>query len=151
MNPAPDRNQILLFIAISYQSCQLSSVQFQRPAVHRIPVPVAGFRGLLAEIVSDSLTKWPELHVLMCTRPEQVLAAVQDPERGVRVVVLQLTDAGLSPLGLQLLAANPRLRLLGIAGHGRATSLFELRLVCTPLGELSADGLAAAVRTAGGG
>ena len=115
--------------------------------MHRIPVLVAGFRGMFAEIVTQLLSGHRDMQVLQRTEPEHVLATVR--EFDVRVVILEMTDGDLPPLGGQLLAANPSTKVLGIAGHGRAAKLFEHKVVCTPLGELSADGLAEVVRSAG--
>jgi hypothetical protein len=113
--------------------------------VQRIPVLVAGLRGVFAEIVIQLLRTQEDIQVLQRTQPDQVLAAARETD--LRVVILELTDGDLPPLGGQLLAVKPSLKVLGIAGHGRAASLYELKPVCTPLGELSAEGLAAAVRS----
>jgi hypothetical protein len=115
--------------------------------VHSITVLVAGFRGMFAEIVTRFLTGQHDLQVIQGSEPDEILAAVR--ERDVRVVLLPLADDELPALGGQLLAAKPSLKVLGITEQGRAASLFELKPVRRPLGELSAQGLADAVRAAG--
>ena len=114
--------------------------------MRRIPVLVVGLRGILAEIVTQVLKTQDDFEVLHRARPDEVLAAAH--EHDVRLVLLELNDGELPPLGAELLAARPSLKVLGIEAHGRSASLYELKPVRTPLGELSAEKLAEAVRAA---
>lgn len=62
------------------------------------------------------------------------------------VVILGLDDTGLSRFGWELFATDPLLRVLGVVREGRQTYGYELRPHRTRLGELSPEGLTAAVR-----
>jgi DNA-binding NarL/FixJ family response regulator len=62
------------------------------------------------------------------------------------VVILGMAPSGAATIGWELYVGDPLLRVLGIVGEGRQTFVYELRPHRTALGELSPDGLVAAVR-----
>jgi len=64
------------------------------------------------------------------------------------VIILQLDDSELPAECGALFDARPRIRLLGVAGDGRRTFLYDLRPQRTALGEVSPQRLVDAIRAA---
>jgi hypothetical protein len=67
------------------------------------------------------------------------------------VVILGAHEDELPAAGRAQLERRPTAKVLTINGHGRNAYLYELRPHKTPLGEISADTLLAAVRSQRGG
>jgi DNA-binding NarL/FixJ family response regulator len=64
------------------------------------------------------------------------------------VAILELHDDELPGIASHLLSERPQLRILAVSPDGRRAFLCELRPQVVPLGELSPEGLADAIRTA---
>jgi len=64
------------------------------------------------------------------------------------VVLLGLPDSDLPGDCVAVFTAHPSIRMLGVVGDGRRAFLYELRPQRSPLGEVSPDGLVAAIRAA---
>jgi hypothetical protein len=107
---------------------------------------VIGLIGMLSEIVTKTLDTAPDLAVTVVPEPQALFAA---NAVGADVAVLAAPAAGLPRLGAELLANNPRMRVVAIRSDGRATSLYELRPYERKLGEISPASLLEAVRGAG--
>lgn len=66
--------------------------------------------------------------------------------RSVDVVVIGLDGEALPDIGRELFAEDPSVTVLGMVAEGRHAFLYELRPHCVPLGAVSPETLAAAVR-----
>ena len=100
---------------------------------------------MLCDIITDVIDTQPDMQVVgdVSDRAE-LLASVEATQS--EVVVLGLSDAELPPDCVNLFNAHPQVRLLGVAADGRRAFLYELRPQRTPLGEISPQGLLAAIR-----
>ena len=97
---------------------------------------------MLSDIVVAMLAAEPDIEVVNTAHPTLAL------ESRVDVVILNVDDSARLDLAYSLLAANPRLRIVAIGADGKSTALYDMRPHRTPLGELSAPGLVALVRSA---
>ena len=80
------------------------------------------------------------------TDPVELLLAAG--QRQADVVVLGLNDADFPGICSHLLSEYPHLKLLGVTADGRRAFLYELRPQKVAIGEVSPEGLLAAIRTA---
>jgi hypothetical protein len=92
---------------------------------------------MLSEIVKEILDQAEDV---------TVVDAGSKPETDVFIVGAQEDE--LPPVGLAQLERQPKAKVLTIDRNGRDAHLYELRPHKTPLGELSADTLLAAVGAA---
>jgi hypothetical protein len=91
---------------------------------------------MMSEIVKDILDQAEDI------------AVVEASERGdADVVILAADRDDLPAVGRTQLERRATVRVITITRHGRTGYLYELRPHRTPLGEVSADNLLAAIRT----
>jgi DNA-binding NarL/FixJ family response regulator len=109
----------------------------------QIRVAIVELPRMLRDIVVSMLATAVDIEVVTPSGSTSAFDA------GADVVILNLDDVEPFDVLQELLAANPRLRVVAIAADGRRITLYELRPHRTPLGELSAAGLVAVVRDAG--
>jgi DNA-binding NarL/FixJ family response regulator len=103
-----------------------------------------GLPRLLRDILQTSFAIEPSIAVLGEAHSlEELLLHVQ---QGVDVVILGLREVDLPESHYQLFDADPRVRILAIADHGRDALLYELRPHRIVLGEGSPQELMELVR-----
>ena len=98
--------------------------------------------GVLRGIVRDALVGWPDIEVIEADEPAG--GSTLDEVRPTTVVCGSLAPAEVH----DLLHDHPGLRVLTVEGDGRRGVLHELVPRSVALGELSPEGLLAAVRGA---
>ena len=98
-----------------------------------IRVVLTGLPQMLDEIIRQILASAPDI-------------VVTDTPEETDVIVTAGDDRQLSAAERRLLQARPRVRLIIVGGSGRQSSLWAMRPQQTPLGELSASVLLAAIR-----
>ena len=103
-----------------------------------IRVSVLDLPAMLTAIVKDILGRSDDV------------SFVEPPSEPVDVVIVAAGADELPPTGTAALARSPAAKVLTISAEGRRAYLYELRVQRTPLGELSASSLLAAVRSAAG-
>jgi hypothetical protein len=99
-----------------------------------VRVAVVDLPQMLSEIVKDILEQAPAVAVLEAPDWEEA-----------DVVILAAENEELPATGRSQLARHPEAKVLTIDRHGRDAYLYELRPHRTPLGEVSADTLLAAI------
>ena len=102
---------------------------------------------MLHEIVRNTIARQPDM-VIVGDLPGDDDRPGTTVHRGVDVVITGLEQAELDERITQLMHDHPRLPVLGITVDGRRAFLFELKPSRALLGDASADGLVAAIRSA---
>jgi hypothetical protein len=100
-----------------------------------IRVAMLDLPPMLTEIVSEILFRAPDV-------------VIADPAGPVDVLVLGARSVELPEAGWTQLARQPRARVLTVSADGRHAQLYEMRPQRTALGELSAETLLNALRSA---
>lgn len=121
----------------------------RRSRLTPIRVLVGDLPALLADVVAHLLGSRPDI---VLVGQEAGDAALLDTARRTRphVVIVDLPDEHLTPVGESLLRQMPFLTVLGLtrrAGHG---FLYVMRPERTPLGEIAPESLIQAVHAAAG-
>jgi hypothetical protein len=101
-----------------------------------IHVLVGELNGMLSAIITETLEAAPDI----------IVAAGADDD--LDVAILGGEPEGLPPFAFELLGRNPWMNVLKLRGDGRHASMFQLRPVERPLGEVSPQSLLDAVRAA---
>jgi DNA-binding NarL/FixJ family response regulator len=101
--------------------------------VERIRVLIATMPRLQAGLIRAALAAEPAIEVVAEVGADELAAAVLSS--GVQVAIVD--EGAQAPSALELLAAEPRLKVFGVAESGRRTVLYECRPAATPLGEVS--------------
>jgi len=110
-----------------------------------IHVLVVEMTGVLRGIVWRILTRAGDLEVRAVNGGDDAIRrAVDEDEPDVLIAAIDAWTAG--SVCEEVLFAHPHLRVLGLEGDGRRGSLYELQPRRIALGELSAEGLVAAIR-----
>jgi chemotaxis response regulator CheB len=112
---------------------------------HRIRVLLVEMPRMLGDIVTRVIRAQPDMLVVggLQDRTELTNEAARF---GPDVIVLGTADAELPTECLQVLQANPGVRVLVVAGEGRRGFLWELRPQRQSLGEVSPDALVDVIR-----
>jgi hypothetical protein len=105
-----------------------------------VRVAVVDLPQMLSEIVKDILNQAPDVAIVDPDGPEEV-----------DVAIVAARGDELPPTGHVMLLRRPTVKVLTISGEGRHAHLYELLPHRTPLGEVSAETLLAAVRDRGAG
>ena len=96
----------------------------------------------LRDIIVDAVIDEPDLEITgMDLRSDLDLARLD-----ADVVIAGASEPGDSPVPSRLLSIAPRISVLMVAASGRTAALYELRPRKTPLGDVTAAGLIAAIR-----
>jgi DNA-binding NarL/FixJ family response regulator len=104
--------------------------------------------GLLSEIIKDAGSKHGDIDFVGDLQSlGEVPAAMR--ATAANAVVCSLPGAALPTMFNELLAEHPHARIVAIDADGRHSTLYELRLQRTALGELSPDELLDAIRRRG--
>lgn len=112
-----------------------------------IRVMLAGLPRMLTEIVGRVLAGAPDLEVT--TWPNGLERLVEIPaEEQPDVIVTSLGPGQRLEDLASLLRARPSLRILALEGDGRHAVMYELQPHAVPLGDVSAEGLVEAIRSA---
>ena len=114
----------------------------------RIRVLLAELPGMLGDIIRKLLASEKDIEVVGEMAAEELLEFMGQTRADV--VILGLEDSELPAIGNQLFSEHPAVRVLGVAGDGRSTFLYELRPYKVPLGEVSPKALVTAIRSVAG-
>ena len=102
---------------------------------------------LLRDIVNAILTREPDIHVA-ARGDDAALAEVGDSDALGNADVAIVAESEMASVDYEaLLYAHPRLRLVAIAGDGRAAVVYELHPTRVALGEFSPQVLVDAIRS----
>lgn len=112
-----------------------------------IGVLLAAMPQMLCDIITDVLSGQADIAVLgeLLDRSSLVAAALATR---AEVIVIGLPDGDLPAQCRELLDAQPHIRVLGVGANGREAFLYQTRTHRIPLGEVSPQGLAEAIRAA---
>jgi DNA-binding NarL/FixJ family response regulator len=110
--------------------------------VKRIRVLMITMPQLQIDVIQAALAAVPAVEVVGGASPHSAAQVVA--VTGADVAILGDGDT-LRATALDLLAAHPRLKVVGVSDSGRAAALYECRPVMTPLGEASPDLLVQAI------
>jgi hypothetical protein len=101
-----------------------------------IHVLVGQLNGMLRAIITETLAAAPDI----------VVTTSAEDAAEIDVAVLRGAPEHLPPAAVELLGRNPWMYVLALHGDGRHASMFQLRPVERPLGEISPETLLDAVR-----
>jgi chemotaxis response regulator CheB len=109
-----------------------------------IRVLVSDLHGMLSEIIMETLDAAPDIAVAVASSDRSALSVADATEADVAILGGEST--GLPTLGAELLRRRPWMNVLTLRGDGRQASLYQLRPVERPLGDISPQTLLDAVR-----
>jgi hypothetical protein len=115
--------------------------------VKRTRIVLAGMVGMMAEIMEAIIASQPDFYIAGRIAADGDLVAAMRRHRA-DVLIIRRDGAG-SEIEVERVFWRRPSRVLAIAEGGRQGVLFTLHAHATPLGELSADKLVEAVRSAG--
>ena len=101
--------------------------------MERIRVLIVTMPRLQADVIRAALAAEPTIEVVAEIGADELPAAAA---RGAHVAIVG-GEGAQAPTALDLLAAEPQLKVFGVAESGRRAVLYECRPVATPLGEVS--------------
>jgi two-component system response regulator DesR len=115
--------------------------------VDRIRVLLAGMPRMLRDVFTLVLADQPDMEVVgELTDLLDLLLAARYTHSDV--AILGLRDAEFPGICTHLLAEYPHIKILGVTRDGRRAFVYALRPSKVPVGEVSPDGLLAAIREA---
>lgn len=110
--------------------------------MQRILVQIAEMPGVMRDLVTNVVAAQADMEIV----PDLGTGSPHAPARAADVVIVALpTSANGAAITAQRFA-HPGQRILGLVADGRRAVLYELRPHVTELGEISPDGLVAAIR-----
>jgi hypothetical protein len=111
----------------------------------RIRILIAGMPQFLADVVRDTLNGHADLDLVDDDCAAEVLLtpeALEMPD----VLIVGLNGGVLPAFCAPLLYGNPQMKVLAVSATGHDSALFELRPHRVALGNVTPDGLLAAIR-----
>lgn len=114
------------------------------PIVERIRVRIAEMPGVLRDLVESVVAAQPDLQIVANGSTDPSIESEAVPPADVIVVGVDTIDKVTA--FTDRLYAYPHQRVLALALDGRHAVAYELRPHITELGEISPDGLLAAIR-----
>jgi DNA-binding NarL/FixJ family response regulator len=116
--------------------------------VERTRVLLLEIPAMLADLLKGIVQADDQIEIVAELADATDLIEVSD-RADAHVVIINLPDSDLPASCSALLGERPRMRVIGLAGHGRNGFLWELRPHRLALGEISPSTLLPAIRSRG--
>jgi DNA-binding NarL/FixJ family response regulator len=116
--------------------------------VERTRVLLLEIPAMLADLLKGIVQADDQIEIVAELADASDLIEVSD-RSDANVVIVNLLDGDLPEPCSALLSERPRMRVIGLAGHGRNGFLWELRPHRLALGEISPSTLLPAIRSRG--
>jgi hypothetical protein len=113
--------------------------------VNRILVQIAEMPGVLRDLVASAVAAQPDMEIVGAIGARA--AGPPLPGRAADVVIVAVPSIADGAALRDHPFAHPDQRVLALATDGRRAVVYELRPHLTDLGEISPDGLVAAIRS----